>query len=185
MISRKCVNSSILGAAVVLCLGLATSAGAGVMAQMKSRSESMDSRFVDEAASGGMAEVQLGNLAKEKGNANAVKNFGERMVTDHSKVDDELKTIAAKQGITLPSGLSKTDQAEYDRLSKLQGAEFDKEYARLMVRDHEKDIAAFEKQVNDGKDEEVKDFARQTLPTLKEHLRLAREMEHSVSSMGM
>ncbi len=99
-----------------------------------------DHHFATEAASGGLAEVKLGHLAEERGSNPAVKEFGKRMVTDHSKANDELKSVAMHENINLPSNPSSADQAEYDRLSKLSGKQFDDAYAKLMVRDHEKTL---------------------------------------------
>jgi putative membrane protein len=181
MRASKFRNFSILVGLTSFCVGLMFVAADHASAQMNSQSP--DATFVSDAASGGMAEVQLGQLAQEKGSSDAVKDFGQKMVTDHGKADDELKGIAEKEGITVPSNMSRKDQAAYDRLSKLQGAEFDREYARMMVRDHQKDIVAFEKEADNGKDNSVKEFAHRTLPTLKEHLRLAEGMEHTAGAM--
>ncbi|HVB56768.1 MAG TPA: DUF4142 domain-containing protein [Candidatus Acidoferrales bacterium] len=142
----------------------------------------MDASFAAEAASGGMAEVKRGQFAQEKSSSDVVKAFGNRMETDHSKADDQLKGIAARNNIALPSDLNQKDQAAYDRLSGLSGAEFDRAYARDMVTDHEKDIAAFKKESNSGTNEDIKNFASTTLTTLEEHLKLAREMEKSVGA---
>ncbi|MGA7914500.1 MAG: DUF4142 domain-containing protein [Candidatus Acidiferrales bacterium] len=139
-----------------------------------------DQQFADAAAAGNMAEVKLGQLAQDKGQNQTVKDFGKRMVTDHSKANDELKTAAEKDSITLPDKLTAHDQAQYDRLSKLSGEAFDRAYARDMVRDHREDIAAFQHEANDGKVTGIKDFASQTLPTLEDHLKDAREMYHAV-----
>jgi putative membrane protein len=109
-----------------------------------------------------------------------VKDFGKRMETDHSKANDELKSVAEREHLQLPSEANNADQAAYDRLSKLQGTAFDKAYARAMVRDHEKDVAAFEKEASSGTNQQIKDFAQRTLPTLKEHLKQAKEMEKTV-----
>ena len=92
-----------------------------------------DQQFADAAAQGGMAEVKLGQLAEDQGQNQAVKDFGKRMVTDHSKANDDLKTAAQKDNITLPDKMSAHDQAQYDRLSKLSGEAFDRAYARDMV----------------------------------------------------
>ena len=143
---------------------------------------SSDSKFASEAASGGMTEVKLGELAQQNGASTAVKDFGRRMETDHSKADDNLKQAAEKAKISLPTNMSAEDQATYDRLSKLHGAAFDRAYAQTMVKDHEQDIAAFEKESRAGKDQTIKSFAQETLPTLKEHLHLARQMEKTVSA---
>jgi len=139
-----------------------------------------DAHFAKEAAQGGMAEVKLGQLTEEKGSNGAVKSFGKRMVDDHSKANDKLKEVASRESITLPSDLSAKDQVTYYRLSKLNGAAFDRAYARDMVKDHETDIAAFQKEANGGKDDSLKSFASETLPTLQDHLKQAKEMMKSV-----
>lgn len=139
-----------------------------------------DARFAKEAAQGGMAEVKLGQLAQEKGSNDAVKSFGKRMVDDHSKAGDKLKEVAAKDSMTLPSDIAAKDQAIYDRLSKLSGAAFDRAYARDMVKDHQDDVAAFQKEANSGKDDALKGFASETLPTLQDHLKEAKEMLKTV-----
>jgi putative membrane protein len=123
-----------------------------------------------------MAEVKLGQLAQDKGSNEAVKDFGKKMVDDHSAANDKLKSVAADQKIKLPEAMSKTDQATYDRLSGLSGDAFDKAYARDMVNDHVKDIAAFKREAADGKNDAVKSFASETLPTLQMHLKMARQM---------
>src|SRR5436190_12698129 len=86
-----------------------------------------DYRFVKEAARGGMSEVELGELAKQKGTSETVKNFGERMARDHKKANDELKDIAAKKGATIPADLTRTEKSTMDKLQKANGAEFDRE----------------------------------------------------------
>ena len=172
-------------AIVALALGVSlalSSPRSSAVAQDGSSTAGTDSKFAAEAASGGMAEVKLGQLAQQRGSSPSVKSFGERMVNDHEKAAEELKSVARQQGIALPAGLNHKDQATYDRLAKLQGNEFDKEYAQLMVKDHEEDIAEFAKEASGGTNEALKSFASQTLPTLKNHLRLAKEMARSVST---
>jgi putative membrane protein len=139
-----------------------------------------DSHFAKEAAQGGMAEVKLGQLAQEKGSNDPVKSFGKRMVDDHSKAGDKLKEAASKENITLPTDISLKDQATYNRLSKLSGAVFDRAYAKDMVKDHETDVAAFQKEANGGKSDSLKSFASETLPTLQGHLKEAKEMMKTV-----
>ncbi len=141
-----------------------------------------DNNFATKAAQGGMAEVQLGNLAKEHASSSDVKNFGQQMVDDHTKANDELKSIAAKKNITLPTDLSAKDQATYDRLSKLNGAEFDRAYMKDMVSDHRTDVAEFQHEADHGTDPDLKSFAGKTLPTLQHHLQLAEKTERNVSS---
>ena len=139
-----------------------------------------DSTFAREAAEGGIAEVKFGQLAEEKGSSQEVKDFGKRMVTDHTKANEQLKADAAKEKFTLPADMNKRDQMAYDRLSKLSGPAFDSAYARDMVRDHRADVAEFLNESKHGKQEWTKDFASQTLPTLREHLKQAEEMLHKV-----
>jgi putative membrane protein len=141
-----------------------------------------DTEFAKMAAQGGLAEVKLGQLAEEKGSAQSVKDFGKRMVADHSKADDDLKTIASKDNIALPTEMSPKDQVAYNRLSKLSGESFDRAYARDMVRDHSGDISEFRHESKDGKDASIKEFASQKLPTLEDHLKQAREMLRSTSA---
>ena len=132
-----------------------------------------DQHFMMKAAQGGMAEVQLGSLAKEHASSQAVKDFGQRMIDDHSKAGDELKALAAQKNVTLPSSLDAKDQAIIARLSKLNGSAFDRAYMRDMVADHKQDIAEFQRQAGTGQDPDVKNWAARTLPALQEHLKMA------------
>lgn len=141
-----------------------------------------DQNFVMEAAKGGLAEVELGNLAKEKAQNQQVKDFASRMVEDHSKANDELKTIASSKGVQLPATVDKSTQKEKDKLSKLSGAKFDREYMSHMVKDHKKDVKEFSKEAKAAKDTEVKNFASTTLPTLQEHLQMAQSTEQAVKN---
>jgi putative membrane protein len=136
-----------------------------------------DRAFVMEAGPGGLAEVELGRLAAQKGQSADVKKFGQRMVTDHSKANAELKKLAASKGITLPAEMNAEQMAEHAKLAKLSGPEFDREYMTLMVEDHDKDVAAFLDESKDGSDPDIKSFAAKTLPTLQEHQRMAKEIK--------
>jgi len=156
----------------------------GVAAQengaAKKSSGGADQRFVIEAAQGGMAEVELGQLATQKAASDDVKKFGQRMVDDHTKANDQLKQVASQKNITLPTDIGAKNKATKDHLEKLSGAAFDKAYMTHMVQDHKKDVAEFQKEANSGKDADVKNFASQTLPTLQEHLRMAQETHSKV-----
>lgn len=134
-----------------------------------------DKLFMHRAAEGGLAEVELGKLAQQKGNDQAVKSFGERMVTDHSQANDKLMTLAQSMNVQLPSKLGKKDQKTLDRLQSKSGDAFDKAYASAMRRDHRMDIREFEHEAKHGENAQVKEFAQTTLPTLKEHLSLAEK----------
>lgn len=140
-----------------------------------------DENFAKKAAQGGMAEVKLGRLAQERGSDPAVKNFGQRMVRDHSKAGEELKTATSRESIVLPNEPGKEDQATYERLSKLSGEAFDRAYARDMVKDHIQDVSEFQKEAKTGQDQAIKNFAAQTLPTLRSHLDQARQMEQALN----
>jgi putative membrane protein len=143
-----------------------------------------DNMFVTKAAEGGMAEVEFGKLAVEKASNDQVKQFGQRMVDDHSKANDELKTIAQQKNITLPTTISAKDKAERDRLAKLSGAAFDHAYMTAMLSDHKKDVSEFRVESTSGKDADIKAFAAKTLPTLEEHLKLAQDATKAVGTSG-
>jgi len=139
-----------------------------------------DAMFVQKASQGGLAEVQLGRLAEHKASKQAVKDFGKRMVTDHSKANMELTNVASEEKLPMASAPEAEDKALYDKLSAMSGAEFDRAYMDAMVQDHQKDIAEFQKEATSGTDPKVKDFAAKTLPTLKEHLALAERARDGV-----
>ncbi len=141
-----------------------------------------DRAFALEAADGGMAEVALGKLATEKASDPDVKQFGQRMVDDHSKANDQLKSIAGQLNYTLPGDMSHKHKTLVDKLSKLNGPAFDKAYMDQMVDDHLHDVAAFHKEATGGQNEALKNFAAQTEPTLREHLKSAKEVSGKVGN---
>jgi putative membrane protein len=134
-----------------------------------------DSEFMSKAAQGGMAEVSLGQLASSKATDPGVKAFGDRMVTDHTRLGDELKQLAQTKGVTLPTDVDDEAKKTSDKLSKLTGKAFDKEYISDMVKDHEKDVKEFEKQSKGAKDADLKTWVTNSLPTLQDHLKMAKE----------
>jgi putative membrane protein len=141
-----------------------------------------DQHFAMEAAEGGRAEVELGQLAADKGSAAKVKEFGQRMVTEHGKAGDELKSLASSKNITLPADLAAKHKALKDRLSKLSGAAFDRAYMAEMVKDHQMDAAAFHKEAASGKDPEIKAWAGKTASMVDEHLKIARDLQKEVGA---
>jgi putative membrane protein len=143
-----------------------------------------DSNFVHQAAIGGMTEVKLGNIAQQQASNAQVKQFGARMVKDHSKANDELKQLASRKGIDVPPELDSKHQKDVDQLQKKQGAEFDRAYMDHMVEDHRKDVSDFRKEANAGKDPDIKAFAAKTLPTLEEHLQMAESIQAAVKKNG-
>ena len=117
------------------------------------------------ATKGGMMEVAMGQIAEQKAQSDDVKSFGKRMVTDHSKANDELKSIASKKGVQLPS---KEHTGKWIS---------DKAYMDMMVKDHEKDLAEFQEQANSGSDPDLKKFADDSAKMVQEHLDLAKEIQ--------
>jgi putative membrane protein len=147
-----------------------------------SKGATSDQSFLKEAVAGGLAEVELGQLAAEKASNPEVKKFAERMVTDHGKANDQLKEIAAQKGINLPTEPSAKHKATKERLSKLSGDEFDKAYMSDMLSDHKKDVAAFRKESTEGEDPVLKQFATKTLPTLEDHLKEAESIRPKLTA---
>jgi putative membrane protein len=159
-------------------------ASAGAAGSSSGQLSAMDKQFVTKAAQGGMAEVELGQLAQQNAESQEVKDFGKRMVDDHTKANDQLKQIAEQKGVTVPSDLPAKEKATKDRLSKLKGEQFDRAYMQHMVMDHQKDVAEFKKASTSAKDSDVKSFASQTLPTLQDHLKQAQQVSKTEQSEG-
>ncbi len=136
-----------------------------------------DKTFVLKAAQGGMTEIQLGQLASEKGTSSDVKSFGAQMVTDHGKASDELKSIAKAKGIVIPDKLDAKHQAMVDKMTALSGAAFDKAYVDGMVMAHKKDDMLFSKEASSGSDADIKAFAGKTDETVKMHLKMIEETQ--------
>ena len=143
------------------------------------RSKVDDKKFVQDAALGGLTEVELGKLAAEKGSTDTVKQFGQKLVDDHTKANDELKNVAGAQSINIPDALDSKHKARINKLSKLSGPAFDRAFAKDQVKDHEQDIRDFQQEAQNGNNPAVKDFAAKTLPTLKEHLSMAKDLNNA------
>ncbi|MDB4967000.1 MAG: outer membrane protein [Myxococcales bacterium] len=160
----------------ILCGALMTPFYAQAQKPEKSTlSDTGDKKFVEKAASGGMAEVKLGKLAMEKGTTPEVKAFGKRMVDDHSKANDELKALATRKNLMLPTDLGPEHKMTYEKLTKLNGKDFDKAYIEAMVKDHDEDVQDFKKQSQAGMDPDLKAWAAKTLPVLEQHDHMAHQ----------
>ncbi len=131
-----------------------------------------------------MAEVELGNLAQQNAQDADVKQFGARMVQDHSAANQQLMTILANKDVSVPQQLDEKHRKTLDKLSKMRGAEFDRAYMHEMVEDHEKDVKKFRQEAEHGKDADLKTFAQNTLPVLEQHLKLAHEINKSLTAVG-
>ena len=143
-----------------------------------------DQEFAQKAAEGGLIEVQLGELAQQQAKDEQVVQFGQRMVQDHGKANEKLMAIAEQKAIQLPQELSGDAQQKYEEMQQLSDAEFDEAYMEDMVEDHEKDIELFEQQAQSGEDPDLRAFAEETLPTLREHLELAKQVQSQVTAAG-
>jgi len=139
-----------------------------------------DQRFLTEAIQGDMAEVQVGKLAQQKSDNADVKQFGQMLEQDHGQHLDQAKQVASQVGVTPPSEPSAEQKAVYDKLNKLSGTAFDKQFAAAMVKDHKEDIAKFKKAAKEKNP--VGEFADKTVPTLEKHLQTAEALTSSKQS---
>jgi len=135
-----------------------------------------DEQFVQKATASGMAEVELGKLGVQQAMSEDVKKFSQQMVDDHTKANKELSSLAATKKFTAATSVEKAHQDAHDKLSKLKGADFDRAFMDQMVKDHEEAVALFTAKSQDAKDADLKTFATNTLPKLKEHLKMARDL---------
>jgi putative membrane protein len=136
-----------------------------------------DAEFVKKAASSGMKEVQMGKLGTTMAKSADVKKFAEMIVTDHTKANTELMAAAKTAGIAAPDAPAPEDQKEVDMMKEHKDADFDKHFAEHMVKSHEKGVALFTKASKEAKDPGLKAFAAKTLPTLQQHLDMAKKLQ--------
>jgi putative membrane protein len=162
----KTVSQLSILALIIGAMSLAGAAGAESTPTGEGSSLSAkDKAFMKKAAKGGMMEVAMGQMAEQNAQSEDVKSFGKRMVTDHGKANDDLKSIASKKGVQLPT---KEPSGKWTS---------DKAYIDTMVKDHEKDLAEFKQEANNGSDPDVKKFADDTAKVVQEHLDLAKEIQ--------
>ena len=164
-----------------------TGAGGPVSASQSGQSGYLgdqEQAFMKEAAQGGLAEVQIGRLAAQKGQSQEVRQFGQKLVQDHSKANQELKLLAAQKSVTLPADIPINNQAAIEHLKSLEGAAFDSAFKKHMIEDHEKDIQKFQTEAQTAADSDVKAFAQKTLPVLQQHLKMAQDIKADQTSTG-
>jgi putative membrane protein len=166
----------IMTLAGLIALSLGVWLAPNAVAQDTKQAGHSDQMFVQKASTGGLAEVRVGQLATERAASAEVKQFGQQMVTDHTKANQELSTLAKAKNLPVATELDQKHQAVLDKLTKLQGAAFDREYIADQVAAHERTVALFTTQAKEGHDAELKAFAAKTLPTLQEHLRMVRTL---------
>lgn len=136
----------------------------------------MDKAFVKKAMQGGMAEVQLGQLAADKGSSDDVKQFGQKMVDDHSKLNDQMKQVAEQMNVTPPTSLSAKDKATMTKLQALNGDAFDKAYIKDMIKDHKKDESEFKHEAQSASNPALKEAATQGAQVIGEHLQMIQQI---------
>ena len=153
-----------------LAFGAAVGLTHSACAQEEHHHKSLDATFAKKAAAGGLTEVQLGQLASQNGDSQDVKDFGSKMVTDHSKINDNLKAIATKDNLTIPDKPNEEQQALIDKLTKETGKAFDAAYIRAMVKAHVMDRDLFTEESSDAKNADLKQFASDSLSVIKDHL---------------
>lgn len=175
-------NVMLAGAVVLAMAASAYAQGAGRATSTKATAgkATADHHFVMDVATVNTAEVELGKLATDKASNDQVKKFGQRMVDDHTKAGDELKTLAQQKNITLPTDLDAKHKAVRDRLTKLSGEGFDRAYMQEMVSGHRQAVMKFRTAAKSGKDPEIKEWAAKTLPTIEEHLKQAQGIARGV-----
>jgi len=174
------MRTSIVATAILLAIALPAAAQSvgertGVNSALGVTPSTAD--FVKEAAIGGMFEVEAGKIAAQKATDPAAKQFGEQMVKDHSKANDELKAKAQAAKIDVPAALDKSHQDALDKMKSQNPADFTKNYKSTMVSDHKTDVSLFQRYAKGGDNADLKSWAGQTLPTLQHHLQMAQDME--------
>lgn len=147
----------------------------GVQAQTAKEAKA-DKTFAETALMGNMYEVESGKIASQNAINPEVKSFGQKMVEDHGKAQEELKQITQTKSITAPATLDKKHKDKLDSLSKEKGKDFDKAYMKMMVKDHKTDVSDYQKEADKGKDPEIKSYATKTLGILKGHLKMAQDI---------
>lgn len=164
-----------------LVLGCALAAmGARAIAQ----SAAADKAFVKKAAEGGLAEVKLGQLAADKASNADVKQFGQRMVEDHTSLNNQMKPIADNMGVAVPDSLAPKEQAIYDRLNGLSGDQFDKAYINAMVKDHHDDLREFTREEHSARDKELKTAVSEGRSVIEQHTKMADELARRMHVSG-
>jgi putative membrane protein len=169
---------AILGTALAMSLAAAASA----MAQTGGATlHQPDQDFLTKASEGNISEIKLGELAVHKANNPQVKQFAQRMVDDHTKAQDQLTKDMTGSNVVVSDHMTKDAAGLYDKLAKESGADFDKDYMNAMVNDHQDDVNAFNDEVKNGKNEKLRAYAQNTLPTLQQHLQSAKQINQQVA----
>lgn len=156
----------------LVCLLLAACL-AGTASAESARSSAADTDFVRKASSGNFTEIALGKLAADQASSDDVKTYAARMVADHTQANEQLGKLAGSKGIQIATAPDVAQQQDIDRLKGLDGAAFDRAYSDLMVRSHKLTSGLYELEATKGEDVEIRAFAHDSLPVLREHEKLA------------
>ncbi|MGB8782143.1 MAG: DUF4142 domain-containing protein [Terriglobales bacterium] len=143
---------------------------------------SADQGFISSAAEANLAEIDTAKMVIQKSSDPAVKDFANRMATDHTQANEKLANVAEMNGIKLPTEPGITERNQKSELQKLSGAKLDDAYLRDELQGHKEAISAFENEIEHGRNQEVKNYAAQTLPTLQDHIRIAEDI---VGKLGL
>jgi putative membrane protein len=191
MLERKMLTAALVAVGVIISLEYASVAQQTTPTSQptqpatqpnQTKISNSDKQFVIEAAQGGMAEVSLGQLATKRAISKDVRQYAQDMIADHTKANAELMKLATQKGITVPKNMDAKGQALMTQLSKLSGKSFDQAYMKEAgVKSHAEQVALFQRQAQQGGDPQLKAFAAKTLPTVQEHLQMARDMTGNTS----
>jgi len=172
----------VLSLAVIPLSPLHAQAKVKTKANLKADSLQADSKFLHEASADNTLEVRLGRMAERKATRPDVKQFGQRMVTDHSKLEDQLKNLASKNGITLENGFGAKHEQKLDALQKVSGKQFDRAYMTSMVQNHTDDVSYFEKEGREVHSAKLRDLNADALKVLQQHLSMAKDIAAKVGA---
>jgi putative membrane protein len=176
----NCHKKSYVTAFLALACAVTASLAFAADRQGRSNLSGQEKNFVMDAARSSMAEKQLGDLAEQKASNDSVKNLAKEIKDEHTQSVEKLQQIASNKNVSFPSDLSRSDRTIVERLQKLSGEEFDKEYMKQTVKEHQKDVENYRQQAKNAKDADVKEYAQNTLPTLEQHLNRARQVSESI-----
>lgn len=160
----------------------ASLAGALLLTTSAFAQDAASKKFLSEAIQGNLAEVEMGKLAQQNGGSEKIKSFGQMLEKDHSAALEKARSAAQTAGVKPPSAPSAKQKSDHDKMAKLKGADFDREFATHMVVDHKKDIAAYEKEAK--KNDAIGNYAKEALPTLKKHLTTAQGLPTKPTTTG-
>ena len=180
----SCIRAVSAVALAMACASIAPAQSTTAPAETAINPSPADMKFMKKAMQGGLAEVQLGQLASQKASADDVKQFGQKMVEDHTKLNDQMKGLAPQLGVTPPDGLSAKDQQLETRLQGLSGTQFDQAYLKAMVADHKQDVHEFKQEAATTQNPQLKDAVKQGQQVISGHLKMVEQLakSHNVSN---